>query len=136
AWCHGLIFVPCRVILLSRDFFPQPDDSSNRTEAQPCEGGARERAPTSKEQQAMFARRLLMLLATLVASLAATAAAVEERSPFRQGHWWDPSRSGHGFEILSNGGQVMAVWYTYDDGGRPTWYTAQGPESGMGTIWP
>jgi uncharacterized secreted protein with C-terminal beta-propeller domain len=82
------------------------------------------------------AKRLVLLFATFLVSLFATAASVEERSPFRQGHWWDPSRSGHGFEILSSAGQVMVVWYTYDDGGRPIWYTAQGTQASMGTIWP
>ena len=50
-----------------------------------------------------------------------------------QGHWWDSTRSGHGFELLSSAGQVAAVWYTYDEAGKPTWYYAQGPQSSLGT---
>lgn len=85
----------------------------------------------------MNLRRFLAAFAVLVLSLPLLGATVEERSAFRQGHWWDPSRSGHGFEILSNTvGQVFVVWYTYDDGGRPTWYTAQGDQTSMGTVWP
>ena len=86
----------------------------------------------------MLARRLLLLLAAFVACLAANAATVEQRSPFRQGHWWDPTRSGHGFEILNAGGQVMLVWYTYDENSRPIWYTAQGDQhgpQGLGSLW-
>ena len=84
----------------------------------------------------MLATRLLMSLSSLVACAAMAAATVEERSPFRQGHWWDPSRSGHGFEILSNeSGEVFVVWYTYDRAGAPTWYTAQGPAETLGSRW-
>jgi hypothetical protein len=84
----------------------------------------------------MNVKRLLLVLSLFLASLAVNAAFVEDRSPFRQGHWWDPARSGHGFEILNNGGQVMVVWYTYDESGNPTWYTAQGAQGSMGTLWP
>lgn len=56
-----------------------------------------------------------------------------ERSPFYQGHWWDPSRSGHGFELFNTNDQVAVVWYTYDAGGRPIWYNAQGSKSALGT---
>jgi hypothetical protein len=64
------------------------------------------------------------------------AANVESRSPFRQGHWWDPTRSGHGFEILNNaGGDIFVVWYTYDTAGAPTWYTAQGTLGTLDTAW-
>jgi len=81
-------------------------------------------------------KHLLTILA-LVLALPAAAATVEERSPFRQGHWWDPTRSGHGFEILSNTtGDVFVVWYTYDRAGDPTWYTAQGSRDNLGGSWP
>lgn len=78
----------------------------------------------------------VLLLASVYAAPAALAATVEERSPFRQGHWWDPMRSGHGFEILNTSDQVVVVWYTYEKSGRPTWYTAQGPLASMGASWP
>jgi hypothetical protein len=88
----------------------------------------------------MTARRLvLQAFATLLACLSLAAAAagyIEDRSPFRQGHWWDPGRSGHGFEILNTGDQVFVVWYTYDAAESPIWYTAQGGVGTMGSSWP
>jgi len=58
---------------------------------------------------------------------------VSDRSPFAQGHWWDPTRSGNGFDIFNINGQVMVVWFTYDEGGHPIWYTAGGALDSMGT---
>jgi uncharacterized secreted protein with C-terminal beta-propeller domain len=84
----------------------------------------------------MLARRFPLFLASLFVSLAAAATTVEQRSPFTQGHWWDPTRSGHGFELLNAAGQVFAVWYTYDEAGAPTWYTIQGDQELMGNPWP
>jgi uncharacterized secreted protein with C-terminal beta-propeller domain len=84
----------------------------------------------------MFTRRLLLLLSTLTACAAMAAATVEDRSPFRQGMWWDPTRSGHGFEIVANAGDdIMVVWYTYDTSGKPVWYTAQGKRAEVGSPW-
>lgn len=83
----------------------------------------------------MYAKRLVLLFAALLASLVAGAASVEERSPFRQGHWWDPSKSGHGFEILNAADQVFLVWYTYTETGAPIWYTAQGSRESLGGVW-
>jgi hypothetical protein len=80
-------------------------------------------------------KRLLATLAFLVVACSAAAAPIESRSPFRQGHWWDPTRSGHGFELLNAGGQVMVVWYTYDNAGAPVWYTSQGPQDSLGGVW-
>lgn len=85
----------------------------------------------------MFTRRLLLALAALLVSVAAGAAPTfEDRSPFRQGHWWDPTRSGHGFEILNAGENVFVVWYTYDPSGRAVWYTSQGTVQTLGQAWP
>lgn len=73
--------------------------------------------------------RFIRLLAALVLAVAASAAgavSIVERSPFAQGHWWDPTRSGSGFELFNVGDQAMAIWYTYDESGAPVWYTAQG----------
>ena len=73
----------------------------------------------------------------LVAANAALAGTVEQRSPFVQGNWWNPDRSGSGIEIFNSGDQTMALWYTYDGAGRPVWYTAQGATSTIGTAsWP
>lgn len=74
----------------------------------------------------MTPRTLVAGLLALAASALATAATIEERSPFAQGHWWNPSRAGNGFEMFNVGKQVMVIWYTYDDAGKAIWYTAQG----------
>jgi Beta propeller domain len=50
---------------------------------------------------------------------------VEQRSAVKPGLWWDPSFSGHGFDIHSLGNQLFVVWYTYDAQGNAIWYTAQ-----------
>lgn len=84
----------------------------------------------------MFLKRFCLGLTSLLVSLAVFAASVEDRSPFRQGHWWDPTRPGHGFEILNAGETVFVVWYTYDASERPVWYTAQGTLQTMGEVWP
>jgi uncharacterized secreted protein with C-terminal beta-propeller domain len=83
----------------------------------------------------MQMKRFVLLVAILFASLGVLAASVEDRSPFRQGHWWDPSKSGHGFEILNAADQVFLVWYTYNDAGAPIWYTAQGSRESLGGVW-
>lgn len=81
-------------------------------------------------------KRILLGLATLLLSFASLAASVAERSPFAQGLWWERARSGTGFEMFNAGGQVMVIWYTFDEGGRPTWYTAQGAQQALGQAWP
>ena len=81
-------------------------------------------------------RRIVFALAALLFSAAALSATVSERSPFAQGHWWDPARSGHGFDIFSSGGQVAVMWFTYDESGKPVWYTAQGDDTSVGAQWP
>lgn len=43
---------------------------------------------------------------------------------FRQGMWWEPSRSGSGWDLSRIGDFLFAVWYTYDADGEPIWYTA------------
>jgi len=84
---------------------------------------------------------LLRAAAIVIASLAipvfATTATVADRSPFTQGHWWNPDRAGNGFEIFNAAGQVAVVWYTYDANSKPVWYTAQGTQASLGTgVWP
>jgi len=78
---------------------------------------------------------LLRCVAIVFVSLAIPvfAATVADRSPFAQGHWWNPDRAGNGFEIFNAAGQVAVVWYTYDASGKPTWYTAQGDQASLGT---
>ena len=48
---------------------------------------------------------------------------------FRAGLWWDPALSGSGWEINQSGDAVFGIWYTYDEGGDPVWYTTSGPLS-------
>ena len=88
--------------------------------------------------------RLLLALSLLVPSVGlalspgpAQAPGTDQRSPFTQGHWWDPSRSGSGFEIFNAADQAMVIWYTYEADGRPVWYTAQGSLADLGrnTNW-
>ena len=81
----------------------------------------------------MFLKRSLAALAAFLVVCTASAVTLPERSPFFQGHWWNPNYSGHGFEIFNAADQVMVIWYTYDDAGKPLWYTAQGLRSELGT---
>lgn len=57
---------------------------------------------------------------------------------FQSGHYFNPSRSGHGAFLDFAGDQWVMVWYTYRQDGTPTWYYAAGPaptpEVGN-TIW-
>ena len=85
----------------------------------------------------MVSKRIAAVIFTAFFAAASLAASVADRSPFAQGHWWDPTHAGSGFEIFNAAGQVAVVWYTYDEGGRPVWYTAQGDVAGLGTqSWP
>ena len=85
----------------------------------------------------MSLQGILPGLVALLLAAPSFAVSVAERSPFAQGHWWDPARSGSGFELFSTADQVAVVWFTYDDAGRPTWYTAQGDLGSLGSqSWP
>lgn len=45
----------------------------------------------------------------------------------RAGLWFNPARSGHGFDLqFVEGGLLALTWYTYNDDGSPTWYQAVG----------
>lgn len=44
----------------------------------------------------------------------------------RAGLWFNPARSGHGFDLEHAGNDMVVIWYTYQDDGSPTWYLAQG----------
>lgn len=41
-----------------------------------------------------------------------------------QGLWWNPAQPGHGLLLQREGGRWLALLYTYDDEGEPTWYRA------------
>jgi hypothetical protein len=45
----------------------------------------------------------------------------------RQGLWFNPARSGHGFDLQLVGDFMFLTWYTYNDDGTPTWYQALAP---------
>jgi plastocyanin len=47
------------------------------------------------------------------------------------GSWYNPSQSGHGFniEVLAGGG-MLAYWYVFDAAGTPQWIVAQGTIDG------
>ena len=81
--------------------------------------------------------RMTRLFLGLVALLLALCAGAADRSPFAQGHWWNPSRAGNGFEFFNVDDRAMIIWYTYEESGRPAWYTAQGNVSTMNAAqWP
>jgi uncharacterized secreted protein with C-terminal beta-propeller domain len=85
----------------------------------------------------MSFQRVLVALLALLFGAPALAVSVAERSPFAQGQWWDPTRSGNGFEIFSTGDHVAVIWFTYSDSGRPIWYSANGQLDSLGTqSWP
>ena len=76
----------------------------------------------------------IALAALAFAAQCVAAATVDQRSPFVQGNWWNPARSGSGLEIFNSGDQTMVIWYTYDPAGKPVWYTAQGATNTIGTA--
>jgi uncharacterized secreted protein with C-terminal beta-propeller domain len=82
-------------------------------------------------------KMILAAIASLLVALGATAATLDERSLFAQGHWWNPQRAGSGFEIFHAGSQAMVIWYTYSSAEQPVWYTAQGFTHALGReAWP
>jgi len=42
-----------------------------------------------------------------------------------QGLWWDPSHPGHGLLLQREGGNWLALFYTYDANGAAVWYRAR-----------
>jgi hypothetical protein len=73
-----------------------------------------------------------LAIAVFFLALFAGAATAADRSPFAQGHWWNPARAGNGFEFFNVGDSAMIIWYTYEESGRPVWYTAQGSVAKLG----
>ena len=54
------------------------------------------------------------------------------------GHYFNPSRPGHGFYLAEAGNDWVLIWYTYDSIGAPVWYYAQGPRPSVnsgGSQW-
>ena len=85
----------------------------------------------------MTFKRFLLALAAVLVAAPCFGASLADRSRFAQGHWWNPERSGNGFDIFNAVGQVAVTWYTFEESGRPVWYTALGPEESLGSqSWP
>lgn len=62
------------------------------------------------------------------------------RPGFRAGHYYNPSRPGHGAFIdfagpAGNPDQWLVVWYTYLEDGTPTWYYTQGAAPGASGVF-
>lgn len=55
--------------------------------------------------------------------------------------WWNPAQPGWGLSIAQGPtDELFAVWFVYDDAGRPTWYSLQpgfwvGPNSYSGSLF-
>ena len=45
----------------------------------------------------------------------------------KAGLWYNPQRSGHGFDLQIAGDNMFMIWYTYNDDKTPTWYIAIAP---------
>jgi hypothetical protein len=70
----------------------------------------------------------LGLLIALVTSL------VQAAAP-QPGLWWNPSESGRGYGIDSQGGILVLTVFAYGHDGRMQWYYADGPLTNDGTRW-
>jgi hypothetical protein len=51
------------------------------------------------------------------------------------GGYFNALRSGHGLFIYPAGRQMVALWYTYDQQGQPTWYYLQGEGPASTGVW-
>lgn len=56
-------------------------------------------------------------------------------SPIRPGGYFNPARSGSGLFVYPADTEAAALWYTYDEAGRPTWYYLQGPRASVAMGW-
>ena len=64
-------------------------------------------------------RTLVTLLCLALASLAARAQNYSDI-------WWNPAESGWGLTIADHQSNLFAVWFTYRQDGKPTWYVIPG----------
>lgn len=52
-------------------------------------------------------------------------------TPGITGLWYNPSQSGHGFDVQVLGnGSIVAIWYVFDNAGNTLWLFGQGSYSG------
>ncbi len=49
-----------------------------------------------------------------------------QRTGVTPGLWWDPTRSGHGFELRRAGDRWQVTIYTFDEQGAPLWLRGDG----------
>jgi hypothetical protein len=53
--------------------------------------------------------------------------------------WWDSAESGWGINLVHQGAQIYATWYTYDTDGSPLWFDAlmarTAPATFSGTLY-
>ncbi|HVF34444.1 MAG TPA: hypothetical protein VND91_03915, partial [Candidatus Saccharimonadia bacterium] len=50
------------------------------------------------------------------------------------GLWYNPQRSGHGFDLEFLGSAMAVTWYTFLEDGSPTWYQAAAPAANPWTA--
>lgn len=50
------------------------------------------------------------------------------------GLWFNPARSGHGFDLQFLGDAMAVTWYTFLEDGSPTWYQAAAPAANPWTA--
>lgn len=63
--------------------------------------------------------------APVEASVRASITAANSPGPLAAGHFFNPSRSGHGVSYEYVAGQRVLIWYTFHADGTPIWYYAQ-----------
>lgn len=52
-------------------------------------------------------------------------------TPGITGYWYNPSQSGHGFDVqVPSSGNLIAIWYVFDNAGNNLWLIGQGTYSG------
>ena len=58
-------------------------------------------------------------------------------TPTTPGRWWNPQRSGTGWDFTYTGGgsNLSLTWYTYDSSRRPVWYLAFPTATEGGATW-
>jgi len=55
-------------------------------------------------------------------------------TPNFQGMWWNAAESGWGLYIAHQGDIIFAVWFTYDEVGKATWFTVTASKTASNTY--
>lgn len=66
------------------------------------------------------------LVRAAVACLCLVAASFAAHAQNYSDIWWNPSESGWGLTIADHQSNLFAVWFTYRQDGKPTWYVIPG----------